>query len=318
MKGLRVTLLICLMALISGCARVQVSTVVERDGTWSRSLTFRGAPIPFPQGVSAAEVTGPTLKNQFRLPQGSGWKTRSEKEEGMEILVFERRWETGDTVSEDLVIKNPQKGDNSKLLVNEVRVGPVSKTRFAYEERLKWVGPSPVDLMPEKAIVDQVAAALPAHLATKDNMDKLINSIWSRFLRSVMGPDDLLMAYLFVHPDFGERQLRQRLYPIVLDACRQLFKDKISEEHIRKVAQILSDIKPQAKAGAAVKTDLIKQDSQSDFPVLLFFSVRLPGKIIETNGQIDPTTGEVWWGCFSLAVALEDLRLFALSEVPRE
>ena len=46
----------------------------------------------------------------------------------------------------------------------------------------------------------------------------------------------------------------------------------------------------------------------------LLIKAKLPGKLIQTNGEEDPATGEIVWGLFSQAPAAGDVVLTAVCE----
>jgi hypothetical protein len=41
----------------------------------------------------------------------------------------------------------------------------------------------------------------------------------------------------------------------------------------------------------------------------LTFAVSFPGKVVETNGLVDPMTGEVYWSLLPLSLELADVKL---------
>ncbi len=53
--------------------------------------------------------------------------------------------------------------------------------------------------------------------------------------------------------------------------------------------------------------------SSGDF-VSMTFSVRLPGRIVETNGDADPITGDVYWVFYSPSVQAGDVVMRAVCE----
>ena len=47
------------------------------------------------------------------------------------------------------------------------------------------------------------------------------------------------------------------------------------------------------------------KDSDDSALVAMLFSVKLPGKVLATNGEVDDSSGEVFWALYSQAAALE-------------
>jgi hypothetical protein len=48
--------------------------------------------------------------------------------------------------------------------------------------------------------------------------------------------------------------------------------------------------------------------------VPLTFAVNMPGSVVATNGELDPTTGEIFWGLYCGAAMIEDVVLTATCE----
>ena len=72
-----------------------------------------------------------------------------------------------------------------------------------------------------------------------------------------------------------------------------------------------------ANANSKSKADPGKADQNNDPTEMipLTFSVKLPGKIISSNGELDAFSGEVYWAMFAISPTLEDVTMTAICEV---
>src|SRR5580704_10506085 len=148
------------LAVVTGCARARVTTNIQADGRWTRTLLLTG------QEKKDLQVT-PTLEDTFVVPSGPGWNQKQETKNGDQTVTFERTLAPGTPLAGDVSLKA---GASGKLrLSNEVSVTRAGPHRFEYRETLKWKGEPDhtTDLKPET--LAEIKAGLPQPLATDAN-----------------------------------------------------------------------------------------------------------------------------------------------------
>src|SRR5271166_4295665 len=159
MRSLAIPAILVVAALLSACARVRVTTQIQPDGSWSRTVVLTG--LQKKEGIQAT----PTVEDTFVIPSGAGWKSSEEKKSDNRVLTLERLFAAGSSLQGDVSIKADQPG---KLrLTNEVSVKRIAPHQVEYRETLQWKGDSSKvlgDLQPED--LSELKARLPKPLAT--------------------------------------------------------------------------------------------------------------------------------------------------------
>lgn len=294
---------------LSGCARSSVSTAVHADGTWTRTVRFN-AQAPDKDG----STMGPKLEDVFLLPGGAPWKTKREKQDSEMVYTATRELKPDEAIQRDLALKDSKKP--APKLVNEVTVRTISPGRYEYHEVLHWRGERPKEMEPPAEALRDIKAALPPALATDSNARQIAHAAMVSFWHLLFGPGDPLLPQLMTHADLAERRLRQRFGIELTRIMETKFGDQMTAAQRQAlVAKLSSTLTSEAKArkqssvpgGSGGSNE--KGDSAS--MVALTFAVKLPGKVVATNGEIDPGTGEVFWGMYSEAAAVEDIEMTA-------
>ena len=308
----------------SGCAKIGASTEIKGDGSFIRTVIYRGS-APSNEGLQMA----PALDELVSPPRTPGWKITREKDPKSENEVMVTAIKTcvpGETVSDDLAVKAPLKKDAPKgtppvvLLGNTLTVRRLPSGQLEYREVIRWRGTRPKELnAPEPELLASLAASLPPVLASdRVGLGVVALRIQRELWQALFGPDDPLMGLLISHPDLAEFKLKKRLGESVVAALQTAFGEKLSPEARRTVVgkivgsitdRVSQKTKKQVNAGPGGGGE------SSDEPlVALLIKAKLPGKLVQTNGELDPVTGEVVWGLFSQAPAAGDIILTAVCE----
>jgi len=304
--GLVVTAAVCLW--LAGCARARVTTTIQADGAWVRSVVLSG------QEKKEMQVT-PTLEDTFVTPSGAGWKSNEEKKSDERTLTFERTLASGASLQGDVAIKGP--GPSKLRLTNEVTVTRLGPHRFEYRETLKWKGQPEHMLEIKPETLDEIKSALPKQLATDANARALADKMAELSVPMLFGPGDPLLAMGLLHPDLAVRRAGQRIGDVLQKALEQQFGDQLTPAQRKEVAR--QQIQ-QAFSSARMSTSddggppSAKKESGSLTP--LMFSVKTPGHIVSSNGELDELSGEVFWALFDAAASAHDVVLTAIVEAP--
>jgi hypothetical protein len=172
----------------------------------------------------------------------------------------------------------------------------------------------------EPQVVRSIKEALPPELLSDANAKALEASVLHAYWQAVFGPGDPLLTDLLMHPDLAERKFHQRVGAAVSKTLDEQFGDKLSVDQrhalTRRVIAVLTAL-AQTKSKAASATGNQNSDDNDNSAVAgLLFAVKMPGKVVTTNGEVDEVDGDVFWGLYPEAAALGDVEMKAVCEVP--
>ncbi len=329
---------------LSGCSRSVVSTQINADGTWKRTVKLYG-PVAGPGNAPS----GNSLDNTFVLISDPRWQISRHKEQstqqgkagedaGMgsplgqsEVFTAERMCKSGEQLTGDVAIRSHDSKTKSVEIANEVTVRPLAPNRLEYREVIRWVSKEKPPLKfsdfggGDEDFIEDMKKALPPALATPAKLhlleEKLLPEIW----RIIFGPNDPFLSEMFsmaIFPDAAEHKL-QRRFGIAMDrALSETYGNALTEDQRHSIARRLTDRQTglmkesvDRKTAAGPPMGGTTSDNSKDNNMIsMTFSVRLPGKIVETNGHADPIAGEVDWEFFSPAVQTGEVILHAISE----
>lgn len=309
-----------LLALLCGCAKIGTTTDIKADGSFVRTVVYRGS-APSTDGFTM----GPTLDDVIAPPRGAGWsfvREKDPKNPAEQVLTATKSFAPGETLTDDLALKAPPKKDGPKnapptfVLGNTVAVTKLPNGTVAYRETIRWRGPRPRELAaPDPVFLAALSSAVPAlDKAGQVAVEKRVHqSVW----QALFGPGEPLIGLLMTHPELGEFRLKRRLSDSLLAALQDALGNKLTDSERRTAVQKLvttltDDVKDKTKK--QVNAGPGGGSSNDDTLVALLIKARFPGKVLQTNGELDPATGEVIWGLFSPAAAAGDVVLTAVCE----
>jgi len=297
------------LAALAGCARARVTTAIQADGSWTRTVLLTG------QEKKDMQVT-PTLEDTFVIPAGAGWSSHEEKKNGDRVLTLERTLAPGASLEGDVSLKA---GAGGKLrLTNEVTVTRAGPHRFEYRETLKWKGDAfqtISEVKPEELAT--LKSALPKPLATDANARALAAKMAALAMPMLFGPGDPLLATGLLHPDLAARRAGQRIGTILIKALQDQFGDQLTAAQRREVArQLIQETFDSAKMTAPDPAAATSAKNDTGGLTPLMFIVKTPGRIVSSNGETDELSGEVFWALFDAAASVQDVVMTAVVEVP--
>jgi hypothetical protein len=308
MRSLAISGALAAAFLLSSCAHARVTTRIQSDGSWTRTIALTGQ-----QKKGGIQAT-PTLDDTFVVPTGSGWKSSEETKDNNRVLTLERSLAAGATLDGDISIKGSEPG---KLrLVNQVTVKAAGPHQLEYRETLHWQGPPSQllsDIHPED--LARLKSHLPKPLATDANARALADKAVELGVPVVFGPGDPLLALGLLHPDLALYRANQRLGAMLVKALEQQFGDKMQPAERREVArQLIQETFATAKISDPDPAAAAATPANSSGLTPLMFIVQPPGKVVSTNGEIDEFTGEIFWAMFEEAASYKDVVLTAVLE----
>lgn len=308
--------------LATGCSRAVITTTVKSDGAFSRKIVFHG-----PSGDKGAGLGGPgmgaELKDTFEMPAGGPWKTKREKLESEETYTAERDLTPGSVQKQDIAIKSGDQAKPGVFVVNEATVRSIGPGKWEYHETLHWKGKLP-DLIAnaDPDMMKKVKASLPPALATDALVRQVSVDVDKELWHLLFGPGDPLISswtQLMMEPEAVGRKMSLRMGPGLDKALAAQLGAKLTaqerRECVRKIiTALVDDLNSKAGAGANPAKAGDKPDFGEAAMTALTFSVKLPGKIVSTNGQRDDYTGEVYWSVYPQAAVLGDVELTAICD----
>ncbi len=296
------------LCLLTGCTRARIVTEIKADGSWVRTVTLTGQ-------AKQEGMQMPTLEDTFVVPSGDGWKSRQEAKDQNRSVILERVLVAGESIEGDLSIKE---SDASKLeLVNKVTVSRVGPHRFEYRETLRWKGKPPeiLEIKPEQTAA--MVAALPKPLATEANARALLEKEDALLVPLMFGPGDPMLPLVLFHPDLAERRGSQRVGAQLMKVLEEQFGEKMEPSQRREVVRrfiekSVASARPSQPPGGPAAAPA---SSKGTTLVPLMFIVKVPGRVVSSNGEVDEVSGEVYWGLFPEAASMKELTLMVICEV---
>ncbi len=280
--------LLCLVVLwgLSGCKGVIVSTVVNKDGSFDRTLSFNAGNEEKPN----------TLERYFVLPKGAGWKTeRSSKPDYVTIdgkrhlqgyvsqYTATRKFGEGESVEGDFAVKASDLTWKPPIVVNCVTVQRLSPTRIEYREVLEWQGPrTDLEVYRKRLIRDDemfacIQKQLPPNLLTPTNTPPFREALFREMWRTVSGA---LIAGQEITDEKSKTMWVSLCSGMVERLLGTSFRSEITLEHRKKIARKSAEDFSRLEANYWANMDGIKYASSE----LNEFMVIMPGPIWETNG----------------------------------
>lgn len=310
MKILPRMLPLAVLALVGGCVRTNTDTVVTEDGSWTRTVKYT---------IQKEDMMGkPNTFDQFiALPTGTEWKTSQATEKENLVFTAVRQAKLGDTITNDLQIK--QKG--KPILANTVTVRDLGNGRYEYLETIQYVGEAKPDLpSPEGELMAMLRESLVGIEVTDAQIKEMSQAAMIDLWRIIFGPTRPMLPSLILHPDLGERELRRSFGRTMDVQFEKFFGDKMDKDARLKAIRSLM-----AKMDAEKVMGPTKEKAQSESSsgegdqgfVSMSTIVKLPGRIVEANGEIDEVSGEVFWAFFSESPQMAPLTLRAVCEVKK-
>lgn len=347
-------LLLPLLLAGSGCARIAASSDVRIDGSMTRTVTYSGtSPVPEKpmaggETASSDNPMSPRLEDLIVLPTAAGgWKiTRTRDEKANVVITASRSAAAGQIIRNDLGIRLPKPkaaegtvaakpkpkvrtaqliAPSALLLENTVTVRQIAPGRLEYREVLHWRGPRPKEMeTPDPELLAALRRALPPSVSSDTAALKQVGVAMQRELWKVMfGPGEPMLPLLVFHQDLAQYRIERAMGGAVRRSLTSIYGSRLSADALRSAvgkltAEVASNAtrKTQAKkdAGPGGASGGSGDDSDSS-PVALLIRVKMPGKVIETNGELDPETNEVIWPLYGQAAAIGDLTLTATTDV---
>lgn len=294
------------IATLTGCARTTSSTVIDENGDWHRTVKFS---ISKGMGLGDPGASVEEWPNPFKLPEGTEWKKTEAVKDDEKVITLSRDVKAGDTQLTDIV--GIDEKSKKTVLKNFVQVKEVEPGVFEYYEKILNPNPDPNG---DKGDIAKFKEALAKALPEGVSLDEVEQNAVAKHMavsvaRIMFGPDDHLFGSLLTNPEGTGRRMKLRLGKILDTAFQAHLSSKLHETQRKEtILKLVSEIDGETLKNAKKSEASPDKAGEGSF-VGMSVSVKFPGEIISSNGEVDPYTGEVFWDFLSASAEIEPLEL---------
>ncbi|MDX1932385.1 MAG: hypothetical protein SFU56_07255 [Capsulimonadales bacterium] len=345
---------LALLALLflTGCGRAVLVTTVHPDGTWERTDKFFAGvasdtgpstgitldkTFELPKGgrwKTSRKAEAPSITNaNAGKPNQVNPQTEGPISNPMmrtEVYTAVRACRPGEVISRDVALRSGDSARPTVQVANSVTVRSLGNGRWEYRETLQWVDPAKPPLkfgdlsQNDPELTAAFKKVLPVELATPTKVARFQERLAPRFWRLFFGPGDPLLAEMFsmiFFPDTAERKLKRRFSGAIDGALAETYGNALTVDRRHAIARQLADMQTgnfrknvDKKTAEGPPLGPPGSGNTSETMTALTFVVQLPGRIVETNGDADPVSGEVSWSLYSPAVQAGEITLRAVCD----
>ena len=293
-----------------GCApRAITSTTINANGSWARQVTFK-------QIKTEGAKDEPKIEDSFILPVGNEWRAvKVTPGKNERVIAFHRTMQLGESAQGDVTMLDLKK---KPVCSNSVSVKQIAPGRFEYSETFHWKGAMPKDLgeIATKQLAE-LKMCLPPKLSSDSNAKDIALRMSKEFYVVMFGPNDPFINHLvsFVTATEAlERKLLKKLATVFLKVLAEKFGSQLTLEERKEIVKKMVHSQVNQMNDKTQEKTSGKNEEGSNSPVSMFSSVKIPGKVVETNGEFDEFTGEVYWSFYPEAAAAGDFTLRVVCE----
>jgi len=296
---------------LTGCSRGVVGSDIAANGDWTRKVELHGPPPDKTGGM----LPIPKLEESFVIPKAPWTVTKTTTDQG-DVITCKRALSLGESLKRDVVCKAKTESGYVEAMDNECSVKQTAPGEYTYREVLHWSGPKPKQMI-ELDAVAHLKALLPASIATDASVRRVAESVTREFGLLLLGPPDPLITTIFtqvmMNPELAMHRISDRLVDGIDRALKTEYGNKLTDVQRRTVVEkLLKAAMDSTTQKANIDPTKAPNSKDAGVGVALMFSVKLPGKIISTNGNIDRSSNEVYWGLYPEAASFgQDIVLTA-------
>ncbi len=303
MRSLLTSFLFAAALLLSACARARVTTQIQSDGSWTRTVALTG------QQKTDGFQLAPTLEDTFVIPAGSGWKSTEEVQDNNRTLTLERTLPAGAHAA-------------WRRVHQKFRTWQESRTRQAAagEPRRRQSDGTPSIGISRDAALDRPSQQAPGRYSTgglgaleiassagPGHRCQCPGACWTRRrccrCPFCLGQGDPLLAVGLLHPDLALYRANQRIGAVLVKALEQQFGEKMQPAERRECRQATHSgnaRSPERYRNPIPPPPRLPPPNSAGLTPLMFI-VKPPGRVVSTNGEIDGFSGEIFWALFEEA-----------------
>ncbi len=311
MSRLNLIWLVVACSLLVGCANSSATSTVNADGSWSRTLKLTEN-----TGMSLGDdqKAGQPKASVFSMPSGSEWSRTEEIKPDSKVVTLKRSFGAGEGPATDVIIREKE----TTKLKNFVVVRKLEGNKLEYYEKIVFLAPNGEKQQKDMAdFINEMKKIMPPGMATDEDYKALAKKTGIALIRMLVGPDDHLFGTMILNPDGAIRRLRAKLGMAESKILAEQMGDRLTQtERDDVVKKLMKSFENSTMLGGKKPGSSPDRSSQSAGDLIgMSVSVKLPGKILETNGEIDTFTGEVFWDFASASAEGDVLELRAICQL---
>ena len=311
MNRLNLIWLVVACSMLVGCASSSATSTVNVDGSWSRTLKLTENSS---LSLGDDQKAGQTKPSVFSMPSGSEWSRTEEVKPESKVVTLKRSFGPGEGPITDIILREKE----TTKLKNFVMVRKLEGNKLEYYEKIVFLTPNGEKQQKDMAdFINEMKKAMPTGKATDDDYKALAKKSGIALVRMLVGPDDHLFGTMILNPDGAVRRLRSKFGMTESKILAEQMGDRMTQtERDEVVKKMMKSFDNSTMLGSKKPGSSPDQSSQSAGDLIgMSVSVSLPGKILETNGEIDTFTGEVFWDFASASAEGDVLELRAICQL---
>ncbi len=303
---MRFLVAILAVAALSGCARTSSTTVVDANGDWHRTVKLT---VSKGMGMGDPASSAEEWPTPFKLPAGAEWTKTETVKEDEKIITLSRDVKAGDTQLTDIIGQDEK--TKKTTLKNFVQVKEVEPGVFEYYEKI--VNPNPGQFSANSDAIkfkESLTKVLPAGVSLDEaEMDLVAKQMVVGISRIMFGPEDHLFGSIMTNPEGAGRRMKASLGKVLDSAFKTHLSAKINDGQRKElIGKLMAEVDGESIKNAKKSEASPDKAGEGSF-VGMSVSVKFPGEIISTNGEVDQYTGEVFWDFLSASAEIEPLEL---------
>jgi hypothetical protein len=301
------------LLILAGCARVSTTTMLHADGSFSRKVVYTVSKLNSglgpPAGVEGEKPKMEKPEDYFKLPAGSDAKIVRSEDKNSLIVTVTRDMAAGSAPLQDIALW----GEKGKLMsTSSVSIRKLADGKLEYVETLHAVSPNPA--AKQFTIPDvraRIKKALPEAYQKTEIIDEVTKGVTVNIAHALLGPPEPNIFNLLLTQDSTIR----RINSLAFASNTATFKAAIpgiTDEQAKTMARTLVGILNQDavdQSTAASQASSPKESTNGNDMTPLTFAVGFSGTVVETNGIVDPLTGDVYWSLLPATLDLGDVQL---------
>jgi len=303
MKGVLLGIL-AVSIFITGCAKTNTLSTIREDG-WTRKTKYTVSKS------AGGDQTKPA--DMFKLPVGANWKVTKSETDTEYVVTATRDLKLDQGITGDLTVVAK---DKKPLITNTVKITKLDDGRIEYLETIEWKGKAPKELQDDADFSEFIRkGGFPESVAKDPKIKDFTLAVAKDLWKLLFGPGEPLLGLFMLHTDLAERRLKRGIAQSLSTHLATYFSDQLDEAARRKlVGEVVSEFNSESMMQKEGKEEPSASENNSNGPVAMLIAVKLPGKIVESNGEVDEFSGEVYWGFYPEAAAIGKLELRAVCQ----
>jgi|GEM_PF-6140716 len=308
MKIIRFALL-AIVVFVAGCARVNTTTTLRADGSFTRKVVYTVSKNGMGPSGDDSQQKPEKPEDYFKIPAASPnlSVTRADGANGQTVTVSREVPASAGTL-EDISLLNEA---GKVMATSSATVKKLPDGKLEYVETLHSVTPGKAaDQLIAPDLRARVKKLLPEEFQNTETIDLTTKAVMTNVARVLVGPPDPIFFTLLTATDSALRKLNAAVYFLNVKSFKEIIPS-ITDEQARTMAKSLANAFNQDILNPAKSAPQPGSEGNTDKNAMsaLFFSVSFPGKIVETDGIVDPVEGDVYWSLFPMALDLGDVKL---------